>query len=58
MTDDELKDGNAASVKMFPWDRSTARLVVCCNNDAEDERATILKIQRVIDEYENGIFIT
>lgn len=57
VTEDEMKEDSAASVKMFPWNPSTARLVVCCNNDAEDEQVTIKKLQRVITEYENGIFI-
>lgn len=58
VTESEMKEDSAASVKMFPWNPSTARLVVCCNNDVDDERVTISKLQRVITEYENGIFIT
>ncbi|CAH1394730.1 unnamed protein product [Nezara viridula] len=57
VTEDEMKGNEPASVKMFPWNSSTARLVVCCNNTPEDEHVTIKKLQRVIWEYENGIFL-
>ncbi|XP_014283446.1 uncharacterized protein [Halyomorpha halys] len=57
VTEDEMKENEPASVKLFPWNSSTARLVVCCNNTGEDEQVTIKKLQRVIWEYENGIFL-
>ncbi|XP_014261297.1 uncharacterized protein LOC106673629 [Cimex lectularius] len=50
ITKDELDEGIETAVKILPWTTNIARLVVCCNNNAEDAEATVKKMQFVIRE--------